>query len=288
MIESFVLKKGVLGNRIYSVVNDINESSCSFSGHRYYQEKFLEHIINNKFSKISSPTGSGKSKVILAAAAYFYKIGISTIIAVPKMCITNNFCNETNHGKFVVNTSKLELILPSLSVIQEYQNKKDNVRKILKSVGPHVIVCSYDVLCSCVDLIDDRFLVVIDEAHHLASGINNIGKAVDSICHTGVKDSNDFFDAINAAFYKVHSYKFLEDETFEEALVSELESQGIPHEDIEIAVNALEKVRKEYTSGKKNENAVGWPEDMDGIKQVTQDPHDKPVSDTNNNMQKIH
>ena len=95
-----------------------------------------------------------------------------------------------------------------------------------------------------------------------------------------VKDSNDFFDSINAAFYKVHSYKWLEDGTFEEALVSELESQGIPHEDIEIAVKALEKVRKEYVDGKKNENAVGWPEDMKGIKQVTQEPHNEPVSDT--------
>lgn len=94
-----------------------------------------------------------------------------------------------------------------------------------------------------------------------------------------VKDSNDFYDSLNSAFYKVHSYKFLEDSTFEEALVSELESQGIPHEDIEIAINALEKVRKEYIEGRKNENAVGWPEDMAGIKKVTQEPHDKPVSD---------
>lgn len=93
-----------------------------------------------------------------------------------------------------------------------------------------------------------------------------------------VKDS-DFFDSLNSSFYKVHSYKWLNDDTFEESLVSELESQGIPHKDIEDAVKALEKVRKEYLKGN-NENAVGWPEDMEGIKQVTQDPHDEPVSDT--------
>lgn len=92
---------------------------------------------------------------------------------------------------------------------------------------------------------------------------------------------SDFFNPINSAFYKVHSYKWLNDSTFEEALTSELESQGVPHEDIELSLKALEKVRKEYLKDNKNENGVGWPEDMKGIKQVTQEPHNKPISDLN-------
>lgn len=92
-----------------------------------------------------------------------------------------------------------------------------------------------------------------------------------------VKDS-DFFESLTSSFRKVHSYKWITDSTFEEALVAELESQGVPHVDIESAVEALDKVRKEYVPDS-NENGVGWPEDMEGIRQVTQEPHDKGVSD---------
>lgn len=75
-----------------------------------------------------------------------------------------------------------------------------------------------------------------------------------------------FFDSINAAFYKIHSYKWLEDDKFEYAFIDELESQGIPHEEIEKAIEALESVRKEYIGKNNNENAVGWGNVEDAIK----------------------
>jgi len=90
---------------------------------------------------------------------------------------------------------------------------------------------------------------------------------------------SDFFDSLTSAFYKVHTYKWINDSTFEEALTSELEGQGIPHEEIETALEALDKVRTEYLPDHNNENASGWPEDMEGIKQVTQEPHHNPVND---------
>lgn len=93
-----------------------------------------------------------------------------------------------------------------------------------------------------------------------------------------IKDS-DFFDAINTAFYKVHTYKWIEDEKFENALVDNLESMGIPHEEIEKAIEALEKVRKEYLKDTGNEAAAGWSDNMEGLKQVTQEPHNKGISD---------
>lgn len=95
-----------------------------------------------------------------------------------------------------------------------------------------------------------------------------------------VKDS-EFFDSLNAAFYKVNNYKWIHDSTFEEALTSELESQGIPHDEIAKALEALDKVRTEYLGDdpRENENGVGWPENLKDIKKVTQEPHNKPVSD---------
>lgn len=92
-----------------------------------------------------------------------------------------------------------------------------------------------------------------------------------------IKDS-DFFDALNAAFYKVHVYKWIEDSTFEEALVSELESMGIPHEEITKALDGLEKVRKDYIGGdKNNENSVAW-DNIEDLTQVTQDPKNPPIT----------
>lgn len=98
---------------------------------------------------------------------------------------------------------------------------------------------------------------------------------IESSYALAVKKS-DYFDALNAIFYKIHSYKWIDDEKFEFAMTNDLEAMGIPFDDIEIAVKGLEKVRKEYPG---NEKDVGWPEDLEGIRKVTQEPHNKPVSD---------
>lgn len=96
-----------------------------------------------------------------------------------------------------------------------------------------------------------------------------------------IKDS-DFFNSLTAIFYKIHSYKWIDDTKFEQAMIDDLESMGVPNEEIENALNALDKVRKQYLGNdySKDEADVGWPEDMEGIKQVTQEPHNKPVSDS--------
>lgn len=93
-----------------------------------------------------------------------------------------------------------------------------------------------------------------------------------------VKDS-EFFDSLNSSFYKVHSYKWINDSTFEEALTSELESQGVPHKDINLAMDALDSVRSEYLKDHDNENSVGWAPNLDDIKSATQNPHNNKVSD---------
>jgi hypothetical protein len=91
-----------------------------------------------------------------------------------------------------------------------------------------------------------------------------------------IKDS-DFFESLRAAFYKVHSYKWINDSTFEDALISDLESMGIPHDEIELALNALEKVRKKFIPGKENESGAGWPEN---IKYINNEFDDTEVTDT--------
>lgn len=95
-----------------------------------------------------------------------------------------------------------------------------------------------------------------------------------------IKDS-EFFDSLNSAFYQVHSYKWIDDPKFQAAMTDILDSQGVPNEEIEMAVKALEKVKSEYLDDDKHEKDVGWPEDMEGIKKATQEPDNNPVNDLN-------
>jgi hypothetical protein len=77
-----------------------------------------------------------------------------------------------------------------------------------------------------------------------------------------------FADSLNAAFYKVHSYKYVNDPTFKLAMDSELRSMGIPNEDRELAQKAHDKVIKEML-GECGERDAGWNPQMDQIVDVT-------------------
>ena len=89
----------------------------------------------------------------------------------------------------------------------------------------------------------------------------------------------EFFDTLNAAFYKIHSYKWLEDPTFEEAIIPELKSQGVPNEEIDMALDAISSLRKEYLKNNSNESASGWAPNLDDV--VDSETKDTEVTDQN-------
>lgn len=93
--------------------------------------------------------------------------------------------------------------------------------------------------------------------------------------------NSDFFESLRAAFYKVHSYKWINDSTFEESLISDLESMGIPHDEIQLAIDALDKVRNKFIPGKENENSIGWPENLSDIRKNVQELGNSEITDTN-------
>jgi hypothetical protein len=107
-----------------------------------------------------------------------------------------------------------------------------------------------------------------------------------------VKDS-DFFENLTSTFRKIHSYKWIVDpmlhkdhdgnntggdhqSSFLDAFTSDLISQGVPKKDIEIGLKAIGSLQKEY--GK--ENDVGYPSNLGNIKDMINNPKNKPVSDT--------
>ncbi len=92
-----------------------------------------------------------------------------------------------------------------------------------------------------------------------------------------MKDS-DFFESLTSSFFKVHASHWLCDSSFANQFTAELKAQGVPVEEISKGVKAIEQLKKEYVDdGKKNENAVGWP-DMKDMKKVSQEFGNKPVS----------
>lgn len=101
---------------------------------------------------------------------------------------------------------------------------------------------------------------------------------------------------IMQAFNKVHSYKYLDSESFADAMKKELTAQGVVSSEIAKAVDILEKLVEDY----RNKNGGSWAEkdaglnaNMDEIKEVSQpeqasefdiihaDINDKNVKDVN-------
>lgn len=89
-------------------------------------------------------------------------------------------------------------------------------------------------------------------------------ESVDDMYQLAISESK-FSDSLSAAFYKVHSYKYVDDPSFKIALDAELRSMGIPKEDRELALKSLDKVLKEV----KGERDAGWNPRLEELVDVT-------------------
>jgi hypothetical protein len=87
-------------------------------------------------------------------------------------------------------------------------------------------------------------------------------KATELTHHTG----------ICASFNKVHSYKYLDDETFAEAMDKEMTAQGIPAAERRKALDFIPKIIKELSEEQAAwaERDFGFNHDLDAITQLIQ------------------
>jgi hypothetical protein len=83
-----------------------------------------------------------------------------------------------------------------------------------------------------------------------------------------VSDS-PFFESLTAAFRDIHSYKYIDNETFHLSLRKRLSATGIPTEEIEKAVNAVNDIREELGGEDFQEKAAGWHPNLDEIADTT-------------------
>ena len=80
-------------------------------------------------------------------------------------------------------------------------------------------------------------------------------------------------DGVCAAFAKIHSYKYIDDPTFEAAMHKELTAQGIPAEErdkaIELVPSIIEQLHSENSS--RSEQDAGWSPHLDEITKSNRD-----------------
>ena len=60
-----------------------------------------------------------------------------------------------------------------------------------------------------------------------------------------------FFESISSAFYDIHSYRFINDYKFKEALETKMRSMGVPRSEMQIALNMVDEVIKEVKKDRK-------------------------------------
>lgn len=89
-------------------------------------------------------------------------------------------------------------------------------------------------------------------------------KAAELTHHTG----------ICAAFKKVHNYKYIEDDTFFEAMEKELTAQGVPKTERTKALEFIPEILKELKAeiGELTEQDYGFHRDLDEIQKICQPP----------------
>jgi hypothetical protein len=109
----------------------------------------------------------------------------------------------------------------------------------------------------------------LEELGERERGLEYLHNQIDEMFHHKTADLSHH-DGICAAFSKVHSYKYIDDPTFEAAMNKELTAQGIPADQRERALNLVPAIIEELRGEK-----AAWAEkdaglvDMDEIREAS-------------------
>lgn len=78
-----------------------------------------------------------------------------------------------------------------------------------------------------------------------------------------------FFESLTAVFYRTHSWRYICDDEFKATMELDLKSMGIPCEEIEKALKAVDSLIENLTKENPGESASGWHPDLDEIADMT-------------------
>jgi len=93
-----------------------------------------------------------------------------------------------------------------------------------------------------------------------------------------------FFESVSSAFYDIHSYRFIEDHKFNEALILRLKSIGVPKQQIQIALDTIQETIDQIKKDRKipkgeefDERSAGWHKNLKAIMAASQQFNKKPT-----------
>lgn len=87
-----------------------------------------------------------------------------------------------------------------------------------------------------------------------------------------------FHEELCGAFRDIHSYKYLDDPTFDVALVKRLTARGVPTEEIEKAKDYCKQIREQLQKEDFQEKDAGWHPNLDEVLDTTRNAHDRTPS----------
>lgn len=87
-----------------------------------------------------------------------------------------------------------------------------------------------------------------------------------------------FHEELTGAFRDIHSYKYLDDPTFDIALTKRLTARGIPTEEIENAKQYRQDILEELKKQNFQEKEAGWHPHLDKVLDTTRNAHDREPS----------
>jgi hypothetical protein len=92
--------------------------------------------------------------------------------------------------------------------------------------------------------------------------------------------NSPFSESLTSAFRDIHSYKYLNDPTFNIALERRLTAIGIPTEERQKAHKCTEEIIKELGGEKFEEKHIGWHPNLAGIADVTRNANNRKFKNT--------
>ena len=175
MNSTIAVRDSVLAGKtiIHSVILDESMDRSHITLRRY-QCGMIDHMKQNKFTLVESPTGSGKTNIMLSYAA-FVRRHKKVIVITPQLGINHNFTKYTKDGDWcAIERDKdgneiAQYVLPYNSIKESYIQKSASMKLFLNSTKGTIRVSSYKAFDLALDdeTIDmSDVVLLVDEVHH--------------------------------------------------------------------------------------------------------------------------
>lgn len=168
--KTIVVKNRVLaGDKPVKTIVLGNRTVKTITLWQFQNDIILDHLSKNRHTLTESPTGSGKSSIMLSYAALSSEKGKKTVIITPMLGINHNFRKYVAHSRFCAKGSNREYVVPHGGIVEEPKKHKTKaLKQFLSGPDNSIYVATYRAFKMALDTganVSDVVLLV-DEVHH--------------------------------------------------------------------------------------------------------------------------